>query len=189
MADHFQKRAQKDSRDSTIARLKEMSADEENTSVEEIIEFIKEQKAKTGFTVDELAPMVWEGLMSGKDWSNRADQVEGQALREIAEITPILETVCANPKSEIALINAIQVFCYDEARLMKAFPNILKVLYNKDVISDQAILYWAQKGAKPQGKAQFLKATEPLVKVRMRWDREASKVIVRKTDVLMFCNF
>lgn len=48
---------------------------------------------------------------------------------------------------------------------MKAFPNILKVLYNKDVISDQAILYWAQKGAKPQGKAQFLKATEPLVKV------------------------
>lgn len=50
---------------------------------------------------------------------------------------------------------------------MKAFANILKVLYNEDVITDQAILYWAQKGAKAQGKAQFLKATEPLVKVRL----------------------
>lgn len=39
------------------------------------------------------------------------------------------------------------------------------MLYNKDCISDQAIVYWYQKGSKPQGKQHFLKATEPLVKV------------------------
>jgi hypothetical protein len=67
---------------------------------------------------------------------------------------------------------------------MKSFPQILKVrnlallsnllynkiliqvLYNKDCISDQAIIYWHQKGSKPQGRQHFLKATEPLVKVR-----------------------
>lgn len=42
----------------------------------------------------------------------------------------------------------------------------MQVLYNKDCISDQAIIYWYQKGSKPQGKQHFLKATEALVKVR-----------------------
>lgn len=82
------------------------------------------------------------------------------------DIAPILEPFCPNPKCELALINTIQLHCYEDPRLMKSFSNILKVLYNEDVITDQAILYWAQKGAKAQGKAQFLKATEPLVKVR-----------------------
>jgi hypothetical protein len=40
------------------------------------------------------------------------------------------------------------------------------VLYNKDCVSDQAIVYWHQKGSKPQGRQHFLKATETLVKVR-----------------------
>ena len=48
--------------------------------------------------------------------------------------------------------------------MLKSFANILKVLYNADVLSDQAILYWAQKGAKPQGKQHFLKLADPLVK-------------------------
>jgi hypothetical protein len=39
------------------------------------------------------------------------------------------------------------------------------VLYNKDCVSDQAIIYWHQKGSKPQGRQHFLKSTEPLVKV------------------------
>jgi hypothetical protein len=42
---------------------------------------------------------------------------------------------------------------------------LTQVLYNTDCISDQAIIYWATKGAKPQGKQHFIKATEPLVKV------------------------
>jgi len=41
----------------------------------------------------------------------------------------------------------------------------LQILYNKDCVSDQAIIYWYQKGAKPNGKQHFLKAAEPLVKV------------------------
>lgn len=40
-----------------------------------------------------------------------------------------------------------------------------QVLYNKDCISDQAIIYWFQKGSKPNGRQHFLKATETLVKV------------------------
>lgn len=78
---------------------------------------------------------------------------------------PILETFCKGAKAEVGLINSVQVYCYTETRILKTFPQILKVLYNADIISDQAIIYWHQKGAKPQGKAHFLKATEAMVKV------------------------
>lgn len=40
------------------------------------------------------------------------------------------------------------------------------MLYNADCISDQGIIYWFQKGSKPDGRQHFIKAAEPLVKVR-----------------------
>ena len=49
----------------------------------------------------------------------------------------------------------------------------LQVLYNKDCISAQAIIYWHQKGAKPQGKNNFLKMAEPLVKFLEEQEEES----------------
>src|SRR3984957_16458297 len=46
---------------------------------------------------------------------------------------------------------------------------ILQVLYNKDCVSGQAIIYWHQKGSKPNGRQHFLKSTETLVKVEFFW--------------------
>lgn len=112
----------------------------------------------------ELIACLWQGLMAGVDWSARADQIEGLALREVTKYAPILDPFCNNAKTEVALINTVQVYCYEDTRIMKAFPQILKVLYNKDCISDQAIIYWHQKGSKPQGRQHFLKSTETLVK-------------------------
>lgn len=82
--------------------------------------------------------------------------------------------------------NTIQIWCYENTKLMNTFPKILKVrsfspfpllslllpltqrrneqvLYSTDVLSDQAIIYWHAKGAKTQGKSHFLAATAPLV--------------------------
>ncbi len=44
----------------------------------------------------------------------------------------------------------------------------MQVLYNTDCVSDQAIIYWHQKGSKPNGRQHFLKQTEGLVKVSLR---------------------
>lgn len=48
---------------------------------------------------------------------------------------------------------------------LSGLNDLCQVLYNKDCLSDQAIIYWYQKGSKPQGRQHFLKSTEPLVKV------------------------
>ncbi|THH21336.1 hypothetical protein EW146_g186 [Bondarzewia mesenterica] len=121
----------------------------------------------------ELITCLWQGLMSGVDWSARADQIEGLALREVTKYAPVLEPFCNGAKTEVALINTVQVYCYEDTRIMKAFPQILRVLYSKDCITDQAIIYWHQKGSKPQGRQHFIKSTETLVKFLQEQDDES----------------
>jgi hypothetical protein len=55
--------------------------------------------------------------------------------------------------------------CRIRCQVLRTIVTFLQVLYNKDCVSDQAIIYWHQKGSKPQGRQHFLKATEGLVKV------------------------
>ncbi|KAI0051913.1 ARM repeat-containing protein [Auriscalpium vulgare] len=147
---------------------------EREESADDIIAAVKGVVEERPLPDVELIACLWQGLISNVDWSARADQIENLALREVTKFAPILEPFCNGPKTEVALINTVQVYCYEDTRIMKAFPQILKapltyktclqVLYNKDCISDQAIIYWHQKGSKPQGRQHFLKATEALVK-------------------------
>lgn len=163
VADYWSRRAAKDARDGVVARLGEMRNDESSSS-EDIVEFLQEQRARTGLSMDDFVPIVFDGLAKSIQWSTRSDQVEGQAVKEFKDFAPILEPFTTSPKAEIALINKVQGLCYDDQRILKSFTNILKVLYNDDVLSDQAIIYWATKGAKPEGKETFLAQAAPLVK-------------------------
>lgn len=45
----------------------------------------------------------------------------------LQKYTPIIEPFCNGPKTEVALINVVQVYCYEDTRAMKTFPQILKV--------------------------------------------------------------
>ncbi|KIM78920.1 hypothetical protein PILCRDRAFT_824044 [Piloderma croceum F 1598] len=145
-----------------VKDLQEMSERDEPT--DQIIASIKSRQDELPLPEAELVQCIWQGLMASVDWSARPDQIENLALREVGAFAPVLEPFCNGPKTEVALINVVQVYCYEDTRIIKAFPQILKVLYNKDCISDQAIIYWHQKGSKPQGRQHFLKSTEPLVK-------------------------
>ncbi|KAH7924268.1 ARM repeat-containing protein [Leucogyrophana mollusca] len=149
-------------KESLVRDLKELC--EHDESADTIVAAIKSKQEELPLPETELIQCIWQGLISSVDWSARPDQIEGLALREVGNFAPILEPFCSGPKIEVALINVVQVYCYEDTRIMKVFPQILKVLYNKDCISDQAIIYWYQKGSKPQGRQHFLKSTEALVK-------------------------
>lgn len=47
----------------------------------------------------------------------------------------ILEPFCNGPKTEVALINAVQVYSYEDTRIIKAFPQILKASLVLDKLS------------------------------------------------------
>ncbi|KAI3619067.1 eukaryotic translation initiation factor 5c [Moniliophthora roreri] len=149
-------------KDSIVKELHDLIEREE--PAEQIIAAIKAQQETNPVPDTELILCIWQGLMSSVDWNARPDQIEGLAIREVGKFAPVLEPFCTGPKTEVALINVVQVYCYEDTRIIKAFPQILKVLYNQDCISDQAIIYWHQKGSKPQGRQHFLKSTEALVK-------------------------
>jgi len=102
--------------------------------------------------------------MAGFDWTVRADQLDSNVVAYVTRLAPTLEPFTSSAKAQVNIINTMQVYCYQDTRILKAFPQLLKVLYNADCISDQAIIYWHQKGAKPNGKQHFLKVTEPLVR-------------------------
>ncbi|KAF8345824.1 hypothetical protein F5887DRAFT_963622 [Amanita rubescens] len=149
-------------KDGLITELKERCEREESPEI--IITAIKARQGETPLPETELVQCIWHGLMNSVDWGARPDQIEGLALREVGKHAPILEPFCLGPKTQVTLINVVQLYCYEDTRIIKAFPQILKVLYNEDCVSDKAIIYWHQKGSKPQGRQHFLKSTETLVK-------------------------
>ncbi|KAI0674850.1 eukaryotic translation initiation factor 5C [Trametes maxima] len=162
VAEWWTKRQYASLKDDVIKRLKEML--ENGDSHTDIVAAIKTRQEEQPLPDTELVSCIWQGLISSVEWSARQDQNEALALREITAFADIIEPFCNGPKTEVALINTVQVYSYEDTRIIKAFPQILKVLYNKDCISDQAIIYWHQKGSKPQGRQHFLQATAPLVK-------------------------
>ncbi|KZT21440.1 ARM repeat-containing protein [Neolentinus lepideus HHB14362 ss-1] len=162
VADWWTKKQYAVLKDEVMKGIKERLDNEEAN--DEVVNFIKSKQGERPLPDTELILCIWQGITSSIDWNARPDQIEGLAVREIGKYAPILEPFCSGPKVEVALINTVQVHCYEDTRIIKAFPQILKVLYNKDCISDQAIIYWHQKGSKPQGRQHFLKSTETLVK-------------------------
>jgi len=173
VSDWFAKRQHVIAKEVIVRELKEMCEAEEPPP--NIIEFIQDQQARAALPTDELVQCIWQGLMASIDWSARPDQIEALAVREITKYAPIIEPFSQASKTQIALINVVQVYCYEDTRVIKAFPQILKVLYNTDCISDQAIIYWHQKGSKPNGRQHFLKSTEPLVTILQEQEDESEE--------------
>ncbi|KAJ1562722.1 Basic leucine zipper and W2 domain-containing protein 2 [Cladochytrium tenue] len=76
----------------------------------------------------------------------------------------LLESFCTSPKTEITLLQHLQALSYDDARFSKHFRTIVAQLYQMDVLSEAAVLYWYEKGALGnKGKAMFVKQMEPFV--------------------------
>lgn len=156
-----------------VARLKELTNDDDEddgrAGNEEIIKYIQSASKTTTLQDVDLITLIWNGLMSNLDQltpaSSSDQQVNEAVLKWIKSVNPVLGAFTKNARTEIALINAIQVFIYSTStRLIPVFPRIIQSLYNEDTLSSQAIFYWFEKGAKPQGKQTFLKNMEGLVK-------------------------
>ena len=110
--------------------------------------------------------------MENGDWSAKNQQQSHlNALKHVQSWARLLEQYATSAKLELALLNAIQVFCYEDAKVMKLFPQIVKVLYDMDVLDEDTIMFWYRKGSSPKGRGIFVADMEPLVK----WLQEAEE--------------
>ncbi|KAI8331702.1 armadillo-type protein [Chlamydoabsidia padenii] len=159
----FHQRNQKNSmKGDLLSNLKHML--ESEASVAEVLAHLKDAKKEAGLDEADLIPIVWSAIVDSVDLINtRPDQVEAQVLRVLNHWSKLLETYASSPKNEILLLQRVQITCYEDAKVTKVFRQIVQLLYKNDVLSDNAILYWADKAHKPQGKTVLLKQMAPFV--------------------------
>lgn len=64
----------------------------------------------------------------------------------------LLNAFCTSGRLELELMYKIQIQCYEDAKLMKLFPEIVRSLYDQDVLAEDTILLWFRRGTNPKGR-------------------------------------
>ncbi|GAA0185688.1 basic leucine zipper transcription factor [Lithospermum erythrorhizon] len=158
-------------------KLKEMksaltSQIAEEADISEVIETVKQHVKDAKLPDGEVIRILWDVLMDSVQWSGKNQQQNANsALRQVKTWANLLNTFCTSGKLELELIYKVQVQCYEDAKLMKLFPEIVRSLYDQDVLAEDTILHWFRKGTNPRGRQAFVKALEPFVK----WLEEAEE--------------
>ncbi|KAF8015386.1 hypothetical protein BT93_H1020 [Corymbia citriodora subsp. variegata] len=159
------------------ARLKEMKSAltaqiEEENDISEVIDTVKQRLKDAKLPDIEVVRMLWDVIMDAVQWSGKNQQQNANAaLRQVKTWAGLLNTFCTNGKLELELIYKVQMQCYEDAKLMKLFPEIVRSLYDQDVLAEDTILHWFRKGTNPKGRQIFVKALEPFV----NWLEEAEE--------------
>ncbi|KAJ0014568.1 hypothetical protein Pint_21269 [Pistacia integerrima] len=144
----------------------------EETEMSEVIETVKQRVKEAKLPDTEVVRILWDVLMDAVQWSGKNQQQNANsALRQVKTWAELLNIFCTNGKLELELMYKVQMQCYEDAKLMKLFPEIIRSLYDQDVLAEDTVLYWFRKGTNPKGRQTFVKALEPFVK----WLEEAEE--------------
>nr|XP_010926617.1 basic leucine zipper and W2 domain-containing protein 2 [Elaeis guineensis] len=144
----------------------------EETDISEVIEAVKQQVKDAKLPDVEVVRILWDVLMDAVQWSGKNQQQNANAaLRQVRTWSKLLNAFCTNGKLELELMYKVQIQCYEDAKLMKLFPEIIRSLYDLDVLAEDTVLHWFRKGANPKGRQTFVKALEPFV----NWLEEAEE--------------
>lgn len=144
----------------------------ENSDIDDVIENVKLRHKESSLPDIEIVRLLWDALMDSVQWSGKNQQQNANlALRQVKAWAKLLNTFCTSGKLEMELIYKVQIQCYEDAKLMKLFPEIVRSLYEADVLAEDTILLWFRKGSNPKGRQTFVKSLEPFVK----WLEEAEE--------------
>ncbi|RHN47112.1 hypothetical protein MtrunA17_Chr7g0249391 [Medicago truncatula] len=144
----------------------------EEADISEVIETVKLRVRDAKLPETEIVRILWDVLMDAVQWSGKNQQQNANAaLRKVKTWAELLNTFCTSGKLELELMYKVQMQCYEDAKLMKLFPEIIRSLYEQDVLAEDTILHWFRKGTNPKGRQTFVKALEPFV----NWLEEAEE--------------
>ena len=154
--------------------VKELSSDDPPRPAAEIIQAIKSKKEECGLQDVDIVKFVYMGLVDGvlqEATGRNTQQTQFLVLRTLKAYHKVLLAVCLNARLEAVLLNTMQVTCYEDSRLLKLFADMVKVLYDVEVIGEDTIRFWYTKGANQKGRNVFLRDLEPM----MKWLDEAEE--------------
>jgi len=141
----------------------------------DLIPLVKESMINNNMTEMEVVLLLWSVLMNAMEWSKKEDLVEAQAIKHLSAYAPLLLQFTTTKKSELALINRIQEFSYENMNFLKAFSKIIQLFYQKDVLSEETIIKWHKDGHSNKGKSIFLEQTKKFVEWLQTADEESEE--------------
>ena len=77
----------------------------------------------------------------------------------------------ASARGEAALLLHAQAACYEDPKLLKLFASLVRLLYDEGLVAEDAVRWWARRGAAAKGRHVFLTDLEPF----LRWLDEAEE--------------
>jgi len=143
----------------------------EEPDLNEAISLVKSKKKDGNLPEPEVVKLVWNSVMDAIQWGNQKNQQQSSnsALRQVKQWAKLLESQCSSKKSQAELMLTIQVYCYENNKLMKVFPDIIRLLYDQDVLLEEVIIFWHKRGSHSKGRQVFLESMGPFIK----WLEEA----------------
>jgi hypothetical protein len=124
--------------------------------IKEIIADLQRSSEKNGFQESEAVTMTWVALMSAVEWNKKEDLVLEQALKHLKQYIPLFLAFTTAAKSEMALLNKVQEYCYDNQDFLKCFNKIVLLFYKTEVLSEEVILKWYKDSHAPKGWTVFM---------------------------------
>ncbi|KMZ70732.1 Basic leucine zipper and W2 domain-containing protein [Zostera marina] len=125
----------------------------EEADMSEVIDTVRQRIKDAKLPDIEVVRILWDVLMDAVQWSGKNQQQNtNAALRQVKTWSKLLNTFCTNGRLELELIYKVQIQCYEDAKLMKLFPEIVRSLYDLDVLAEDTILLWFRKGVNPKGR-------------------------------------
>ncbi|KAJ3066385.1 hypothetical protein HDU98_010325 [Podochytrium sp. JEL0797] len=163
LVEYFKKRKADVVKARVAGEIKELIAG--GKTQQEISAHVKKEMKANAWTEAETMIVLWDTIVASVEWSSKPDGFENQLNKTLATFPKLLESLSTSPKTEITLLQRVQLLCYQDARFIKHFRLIVTTFYKHDIVSEAAVLFWYEKagGALAQGKAVFLKQMEPFV--------------------------
>ncbi len=120
----------------------------EKRPLAELLQFIADTRASTGLSETETVNAAWAGAVSSVDLTRKAQQNRTGLLVAVQKAVPFLEDVCKTGTMQIELILGIQSFVSADMELLKraVFVDVVYLLYQKDVLCEEAIMRWFRRG-------------------------------------------
>jgi hypothetical protein len=92
--------------------------------------FLALQQTENAIPTVDILTISWSSLMSTFEWAGRSDQ-----FAKIKTFLPVLAPFVKKPMDQVNLLQIVQTYCYDEQKVMKSFPNIVRVLWDAELVS------------------------------------------------------
>lgn len=101
----------------------------ESAPVKEIVSRVEDFVSRNKMSESEVVVLLWNTLMNSIEWNKKEELVAEQALKHLKGYTTLLGTFTTTVKSELALMNRVQEYSYENMSFLKVFYKIIQLFY------------------------------------------------------------